>query len=182
MRICIIACISKNYALGYQNRLIYHIKKDMKRFKELTCGHTILMGRKTFESLPNGPLEKRRNIVLSKQPITPNGCEVAHSIEEAISKCDMTEEVFVIGGEQVYTAMLPFADHLYLTVVDDIPVKADTYFPEIKESEWTIEQLTESTEGKLKLLYIHYKRTNTSPEKQQKSPLSCGKIHFINQK
>lgn len=162
MKICIIACLAKDKALGYQNQLVYHIKEDLKRFRDITMGHTILMGRKTFESLPNGPLEKRRNIVLSKQAIAINGCEVAHSIEEAISKCDTTEEILVIGGEQVYTAMLPFADYLYLTVVDDIPSKADTYFPEIKESEWTIEQQTKSTEGKLNLHYILYKRVNTS--------------------
>lgn len=135
MNINIIACISKNRGLGKSNGLLYHIPEDMKRFKALTTGHTILMGRKTYESLPHGALPHRKNIVISKTQSHINGCEVYPSIHDAINQCN-DKEIFIIGGASIYQATLPLADRLYLTEVDDISEEADTFFPEINKNEW----------------------------------------------
>ena len=153
--ISIIACISKkNRAIGYQNRLLYHIKEDMARFKELTIGHTIIMGRKTYESLPNGALPRRRNVVISSTLQEIEGCKVYPSLEDAIhaeipdplyyekeeSWLTSSFEVFIIGGESIYRQALPLADKLYLTIVDDEPQQADTFFPAINLTEWQEEK------------------------------------------
>ena len=139
----IIACISKaNRAIGYQNRLLYHIKSDMTRFRELTTGHVIIMGRKTYESLPNGALPHRRNIVVSRSRKELPDCEVYASLEEALAavtaKTEGENNCFIIGGESIYSQALPFADRLYLTIVDDEPEAADTFFPEINPEEWEV--------------------------------------------
>ena len=124
----IIACISKVHrAIGYKNRLLYAIPSDMTRFRMLTTGHTIIMGRKTFESLPNGALPNRRNIVISKTREQITGCEVCSSLEEALAarkeavgnkktvgSKEVSDECFIIGGASIYEQALPFADKLYL--------------------------------------------------------------------
>ena len=99
----IIACISQtNRAIGYQNRLLYHIKSDLTRFRELTTGHTIIMGRKTYESLPNGALPHRRNIVVSNSMKEMEGCEVYPNLDAALKAAEgKTEETFIIGGESI---------------------------------------------------------------------------------
>lgn len=135
--ICIIVAISRSHAIGFENKLLYWLPNDLKRFKALTTGTTIIMGRKTFESLPKGALPNRRNIVLTRQKgIEFVGAENFPSLEEALSHCQEDEKVFIIGGASVYSEALPLAKHLYITLVDDDSKEADVYFPEIGESIW----------------------------------------------
>ena len=153
----IIACISKgNRAIGYENRLLYHIKSDMTRFRELTTGHVIIMGRKTFESLPNGALPNRRNIVISKTREQITGCEVFASLEEALagSKEAAEDECFIIGGASIYEQALPFADKLYLTIVEKEPEAADTFFPEINPAEWEVTEKEMRNENGLPFTFL----------------------------
>ncbi len=137
--ISVIAAIARNRALGLENRLLYRLPDDMKRFKALTAGHTVVMGRKTFESLPEGALPDRRNIVLSrnKAAVFP-GAETFRSLEEALSHCREEEEVFIIGGESVYKEALPLAQRLYLTEIEDTPRRADTFFPPFDIRQWEL--------------------------------------------
>ncbi|MBR1463569.1 MAG: dihydrofolate reductase [Prevotella sp.] len=129
MTINIIAAVAKNRAIGKDNKLIYWLPNDMKRFKSLTTGHTIVMGRKTFDSLPKGALPNRRNIVLSRSSKQLPGCDCYASLEDALSHCQPDEDIFIIGGESVYRQALPCADRLYMTEVDDTPSDADAFFP-----------------------------------------------------
>ena len=125
----IIAAVAKNRAIGYKNKLIYWLPNDLKRFKSLTTGHTIIMGRNTFLSLPKGALPNRRNIVLSRSQKTFEGCDVYPSLEEALAHCTPDEDLYIIGGASVYRQALPLADRLCLTEIDDTPSEADTFFP-----------------------------------------------------
>ena len=153
----IIACISKVHrAIGYENQLLYHIKSDMTRFRELTTGHTIIMGRKTFESLPNGALPHRRNIVISKTREQITGCEVFASLEEALEarKEAAEDECFIIGGASIYEQALPFADKLYLTIVEKEPEHADTFFPEINPAEWEVTEKEMRNENGLPFTFL----------------------------
>lgn len=138
MRINIIAAVAKNRAIGFENKLIYWLPNDLKRFKALTTGHTIVMGRKTFESLPKGALPNRRNVVLSRTTKELTGCDVYPSLEEALKSCKADEDIYIIGGARVYEQALPFADRLCLTEVDDTPKEADAFFPGY--SDWQIAQ------------------------------------------
>ena len=106
----IIAAVAKNRAIGYQNKLIYWLPNDLKRFKALTTGHTIIMGRNTFLSLPKGALPNRRNIVLSRSVKSFEGCDVYPSLEEALAHCAKDEEVYIIGGASVYQQALTFIE------------------------------------------------------------------------
>lgn len=133
MTIHIIAAVAQNGAIGYQNKLIYWLPNDLKRFKALTTGHTIIMGRKTFDSLPKGALPNRRNIVLSRSTQTLPGCEVFPSLDDALAHCSADEEVYIIGGASVYEQALPKADRLCLTEVHDTPAHADTFFPDYRQ-------------------------------------------------
>jgi len=134
MRINIIAAVAKNRAIGYQNKLIYWLPNDMKRFKALTTGHTILMGRKTFDSLPKGALPNRRNVVISRNTKSIPGCDVYPSLDAAIASCAADEDIYIIGGASIYEQSLRIANRLCLTEVDDTPADADTFFPEYKDS------------------------------------------------
>ncbi len=129
MLITLIAALAKNRAIGFQNRLLFHIPADLEHFKRSTLGHTVIMGRRTFESLPKGPLPNRRNIVLSRQLASIGGCEVYHSLSEALRACEGEQEVFVIGGGSVYREALPLAHRLLLTLVDQDADHADAFFP-----------------------------------------------------
>ncbi len=131
----IIAAVANNRAIGFQNKLIYWLPNDLKRFKALTTGHTIIMGRNTFLSLPKGALPNRRNVVLSRSVSTFPGCDVYPSLEEALNHCAPDEDVYIIGGASVYQQALPLADRLCLTEIDDTPAQADTFFPPYQE-EW----------------------------------------------
>ena len=131
----IIAAVANNRAIGFQNKLIYWLPNDLKRFKALTTGHTIIMGRNTFLSLPKGALPNRRNIVLSRSVKEFSGCDVYTSLEEALAHCAPDEDVYIIGGASVYEQALPLADRLCLTEIDDTPAEADTFVPPYKD-EW----------------------------------------------
>ena len=131
--ISIIAAVAKNRAIGYQNKLIYWLPNDLKRFKTLTTGHTIIMGRNTFLSLPKGALPNRRNIVLSRSQKAFHGCDVYTSLEEALKHCTPDEDIYIIGGASVYRQALKLADRLCLTEIDDTPANADTFFPPYKD-------------------------------------------------
>lgn len=134
--ISIIVAIAENNAIGRDNRLLWHISDDLKRFKKLTTGHTLIMGRNTFLSLPSGVLPNRRHIVITDVPgETFEGCEMARSIDEAIRLAGDLDECFVIGGGMVYAQFLPLAGRLYLTRVHH-SFEADTFFPEIDFSQW----------------------------------------------
>lgn len=134
--ISIIAAIDRNRAIGLDNQLLFRLSNDLKRFKALTTGHTVVMGRKTFQSLPKGALPQRRNIVLSKQGAICPGAEVYSSLEEALQHCSRDEEVYIIGGDSVYHQALPLADSLCLTEVDATAPAADAWFPAIDPAIW----------------------------------------------
>ena len=127
--ISIIAAVARNRAIGFENKLIYWLPNDLKRFKALTTGHTIIMGRNTFLSLPKGALPNRRNIVLSRSQKEFPGCEVFASMDEALKHCSPEEDIYIIGGASIYRQALKVADRLCLTEIDDVPAEADTFFP-----------------------------------------------------
>lgn len=145
----------------------------MTRFRMLTTGHTIIMGRKTFESLPNGALPNRRNIVISKTKEQITGCEVYTSLEEALAarkeevgnkeaaanketvgSKEASDECFIIGGASIYEQALPFADKLYLTIVEKEPAHADTFFPEINPAEWEVTEKEMRNENGLPFTFL----------------------------
>jgi dihydrofolate reductase len=137
MIISIITAIGKNNEIGKNGDLLCHLPADLKHFKNITSGHTVIMGRKTFESLPRGPLPNRRNIVISRNPaLKIEGAEVYPSLNHAFAKLMDENEVFIIGGARIYTQTLPIADKIYLTEIQaDFP-EADVFFPEIDFSIW----------------------------------------------
>ena len=135
--IILIAAIAENNALGKDNQIIWHLPDDFKRFKQLTTGHHIIMGRKTFESFPK-PLPNRTHIVISRQKnYKPEGCIVVSNLDQAFAACPETEDVFVIGGAQIYDLALPFCEKLELTRVHK-SYDADAYFPEINLLQWDL--------------------------------------------
>lgn len=135
--IIMIAAVAENNALGKNNELVWHLPNDFKRFKTLTSGHHIIMGRKTFESFPK-PLPNRTHIVISRQKeYCPEGCIVVDSIEEAIALCPEGEASYIIGGGEIYNLGLSFADKIEITKVHD-HFEADAFFPEISSEEWDI--------------------------------------------
>ena len=135
-KVALIAAVAQNNAIGINNKLIYWLPNDLKRFKELTTGHTIIMGSNTFRSLPKGALPNRRNIVLSRKESEFTGAEHFTSLEEALANCIDEEIVYIIGGEQLYRSALPIADILCLTEVKDTPAEADAFFPTFDKKEW----------------------------------------------
>lgn len=136
MRINIIAAVSKNMAIGNENKLLYWLPNDLKRFKSLTTGHTIIMGRNTFDSLPKGALPNRRNVVLSRTVSQLPGAEVFADLQSALASCSETEDVYIIGGESVYRQAMPIAHRLCLTEIDAVADQADAFFPLVDPSEW----------------------------------------------
>jgi dihydrofolate reductase len=134
--ISIIVAIAQNFAIGKNNDLLFHLPNDLKRFKQITTGHPVIMGRNTLLSLPNGALPSRRNIVISDIPEEKfERCEMVTSIEEAASAVKNEKEAFIIGGGMIYRQFFPLAGKLYLTLVHR-DFDADIYFPEIDYSEW----------------------------------------------
>ena len=135
--IILIAAAAENNALGLNNELIWHLPDDFKRFKAITSGHYIIMGRKTFESFPK-PLPNRTHIIITRQNnYHPEGCLIAKSLQEAIAKAPKNESVFIIGGGEIYKQSLEIADKIELTRVHH-HFKADTFFPEIDEKKWKL--------------------------------------------
>ncbi|MBI5219175.1 MAG: dihydrofolate reductase [Bacteroidia bacterium] len=159
--ISIIVAIAENYAIGKDNRLLWHISEDLKRFKKLTTGHTVIMGKKTYESLPVRPLPNRTSIVITDIPGEKiEGCVMAYSIEDAVNKCNPAEENFVIGGGSVYRQFLPIIDKLYLTKVHHA-FDADTFFPEIHFDEWDLlekQDVKADEKNKYNYTYLIFKR------------------------
>lgn len=135
MKVSLIAAIGKNRELGKDNRLLWHIKEDLQRFRDITRGHTVIMGRKTWESLPTRPLPNRFNIVITRDiKFKAEGAVVCGSIEQAIEKAGSNDEIFIIGGGQIYKEAMEkgLADKLYLTVID-AGSDADTFFPDYSD-------------------------------------------------
>jgi len=132
----LIVAVDEQNAIGKNQQLLVHLPNDLKHFKQITSGRTVVMGRKTFESLPNGALPNRKNIVLSTNPaFSAKGVTVCRNLDEAIALCE-GENLFIIGGSTVYKAALPYASTLYLTRVHHTFSDADTFFPEISLDEW----------------------------------------------
>lgn len=139
MKLSVIVAIAADRAIGRGGDLLFHISADLKRFKAITMGHPIIMGRKTFESCPKGPLPGRHNIVVTRsQDYRHEGVTVVHSLEDAIAtaEADGADEAFVIGGSQIYSQALPVADRMYLTEIDATAPDADTFFPAIDTDIW----------------------------------------------
>lgn len=137
-KISIIVAIACNWAIGKDNQLLWHISKDLKRFKKITEGHTVIMGKKTYESLPYRPLKNRTNVVITDDRDEKfEGCITVHSIEEALAHCNEHQESFIIGGGSVYRQFLPHANKFYLTWVNK-DFEADIFFPEVDFSEWKL--------------------------------------------
>lgn len=136
MTLSIIVAVASDGAIGRANDLLWHLPADLKRFKELTTGHTILMGRKTFESLPRGPLPNRRNIIISRSLPAQPGAEVYPTIQQALEACASDEEVFIIGGGEIYRQLLPDTERIYLTRVQASFPDAEVFFPELNPTEW----------------------------------------------
>lgn len=134
MIVSIVVAIAQNNAIGKNNQLLWHLPKDLKHFKDITSGHTVIMGRKTYESVGK-PLPNRRNIIITRQNIVVEGCEVVNSIEDALKLCTGETEVFIVGGAEIYKQAMALTDRIYLTIVHQ-EFDADTYFPEIKETIW----------------------------------------------
>ena len=135
--ISIIVAIAENGVIGDKNALLWNIKEDMRRFRTTTMGHPVIMGRKTFESLGSRPLPKRTNIVITRADRVFEGALTAHSLEEAIRLAEGDEEIFIIGGAQIYREALRIADRMYITrVMHDY--EGDTSFPDIDLSEWKL--------------------------------------------
>ncbi|HTX88419.1 MAG TPA: dihydrofolate reductase [Bacteroidales bacterium] len=136
--ISIIVAVAENSAIGKNNELLWHIPEDLKRFKRITSGHPVIMGKRTWESLPVKPLPGRHNIVLTDVPNDRfAGATVVFSVPEAVALCPAGEECFVIGGASVYAQFLPLADRIYLTRVNR-EFEGDVFFPQINEREWKL--------------------------------------------
>jgi dihydrofolate reductase len=162
--ISIIVAVSEDWGIGKDNELLWHISEDLKRFKRLTSGNTVIMGKKTWESLPRRPLPDRKNIVLTDNPLeTIENSVTAYSLDDALSKCRPDEEIFIIGGGRIYRQFLPIADRLYITHVHK-KAPADIYFPEIDLNVWEITQEAEFKTGESNS--IHY--TNTIYERKKR--------------
>lgn len=135
--ISIIVAIAHNNVIGASNSLIWHISEDLRRFKAITTGHPVIMGRKTYESIGR-PLPNRTNVVITRQAdFAVEGCTVVHSLQEAIALFPENEELFIIGGGQIYAEALPLAKRIYLTEVD-ADYEGDTNFPQWDRSEWNL--------------------------------------------
>jgi len=161
MKTSIIVAIAANNAIGKDNDLLWSISKDLKLFKQLTDGHYIVMGKKTYFSLPKRPLPNRTNLVITDVPGEEiEGCLMAYSIEDAIEKMDPENENFIIGGGSVYRQFLPYANKLYLTRVHK-DFEADTFFPEISLDEWELtekENITNDEQNDFAYSFETYKR------------------------
>jgi dihydrofolate reductase len=134
MTVSIIVAIAKNNAIGKDNKLLWYLPNDLKHFKDVTTGHTVIMGRKTYDSVGK-PLPKRRNIIITRQAINIEGCEVVNSLEAALALCKDEDEVFIVGGAEIYRQAIPLTDRIYLTVIDQ-EFDGDSFFPELDPTEW----------------------------------------------
>jgi len=157
-KITIIVAASENSVIGYKNALPWHISEDLKNFKKITINHSVIMGRKTFESIGK-PLKDRRNIVVSRdKTLKIEGVEVVNSLDDAVCRTKDENEIFIIGGEQIYKIALPIATNMNITRVYST-IEGDAFFPTFENSQWKIlsQNDLESNEG-LKFSFIDYER------------------------
>lgn len=137
--ISLIVAVDENDAIGAEGDLLCNLPADMAHFKAVTTGHSVIMGRKTFESLPNGALPGRRNIVITRGYKTFENAETAGSLENALKLCENEKEIFIIGGGEIYRQSIEIADKIYMTVIHHSFGKADTYFPELDKNKWKLQ-------------------------------------------
>ncbi len=134
-----VVAVAKNNVIGKDNTLPWHLPADLRFFKNLTTGHHIIMGRKTFDSFGK-PLPNRTSVVITRQKdYRPEGCIVVHSIEEAIKVAAVEKEIFIIGGAEIFKQTMPIADRIYLTRIDQ-EFEGDTFFPELNKEEWELKE------------------------------------------
>ena len=157
-KISIIVAMSQNSVIGINNQLPWHISEDLKNFKKTTLNHCVIMGRKTYDSIGK-PLNNRRNIVISRDSsLKIDGVEVVNSLEKAISMVKEGLEIFIIGGEQIYSMALSLATHLYITKVDG-HFKGDAFFPDLDQKEWKeIAREDLISESQLKFSFLKFER------------------------
>ena len=158
MSIKIIAALSTNRVIGDKGKIPWFIRGELKRFKDITMGHNVVMGRKTFESIGKA-LEGRRNIIISNnKSFEADGAIVEHSFDLAVSQCDKGKDIFIIGGSKIYEMALKYCDYLYLTVIHKA-FPGDTYFPEYDSKKWTLINETRNydLENKFSYSYLSYK-------------------------
>lgn len=157
----IIAAVARNGVIGKENQLLWHLPEDMRHFRATTRGKPVIMGRKTWESLPEPfrPLPGRHNIVVSRNPAyQPAGATLASTLNDAILKAGYAEEVFVIGGAELYRQAMPIADRLYLTEIDQ-DFDGDAFFPGIPESDWQeISRETQHSTSGIRYSFVLYRR------------------------
>lgn len=162
-KISLIVALARNRVIGLNNALPWHLPEDLKHFKQITLGKPVIMGRKTWDSLPEKfrPLPGRRNIVVSRNTtLSLAGAEIAHSLEDACRSLTLDDEAFVIGGAELYRLALPMADHLYLTEIE-ATIAGDAYFPTWPPNEWSErERLPGVSANGLKYAFVRIDRTN----------------------
>ncbi len=161
MKISLIVAVAEDRAIGDKGNLLWHLSSDLKRFKAITTGHTIIMGRKTYDSLPNGALPNRRNIVVSRQLKSLKDAEVYSDIDEALKATSDEDIVYIIGGGEIYKETFPRADELHITLVHKSYPEAETRFPEWKLTDWNIlkqEQICQDEKNELDSVYYHLTR------------------------
>ena len=159
MNISMIACVGKNLELGKNNDLLWHLPNDLKFFKQTTLGKTVIMGKRTYDSLPR-KLPNRRNIVLMlPEEGTIEGVSIFHSIQDVLDEVSKSEEeVFIIGGASIYRQFLPYANKLYLTEVDESDEEAEVYFPEFDKTKFKKVVLAENSDGNIHYEHVLYER------------------------
>jgi dihydrofolate reductase len=156
--ISIIVAVSDDWGIGKDNELLWHISEDLKRFKRLTSGNVVIMGKKTWESLPKKPLPNRKNIVITDNPQeTIESAITAYSIEDSLTKCESGEEIYIIGGGSIYRQFMPLADRLFITHVHR-KAPADIYFPEIDKKIWEVTEEEEFKSEDIPYTYTIYQR------------------------
>ena len=161
MKISLIVAVAEDRAIGDKGNLLWHLSSDLKRFKAITTGHTIIMGRKTYDSLPNGALPNRRNIVISRQLKSLKDAEVYSDIDEVLKATSDEDTVYIIGGGEIYNKTFPRADELHITLVHKSYPEADTRFPEWKLTDWNIlkqERIGQDEKNELDSVYYHLTR------------------------
>ena len=161
MKISLIVAVAEDRAIGDKGNLLWHLSSDLKRFKAITTGHTIIMGRKTYDSLPNGALPNRRNIVISRQLKSLKDAEIYSDIDEALKATSDEDIVYIIGGGEIYKKTFPRADELHITLVHKSYPEADTRFPEWKLTDWNIlkqERIGQDEKNELDSVYYHLTR------------------------
>ena len=170
--ISIVVAVSEDWGIGKDNKLLWRIPEDLKRFRSLTTGNCIIMGKKTWESLPRKPLPDRRNIVLTDvEDEKIEGSVTAYSVEDALSKCERGKEIFIIGGGTIYRQFMPLADKLYITHVHR-EADADVYFPPVDLVAWKIikkEDFTRTDPDVPPYTYTIYERKGCGEIKGQKT-------------